>query len=114
MVRTIDCGVRIAVDVAALLPERWRRHVETFGRRAAPSLTAVAAPAQPSIDWLAVEMAVLLPTTDAADQQNLELAAAMARAANDLQATEWLAGDARLRGSIVVAHEDADLAVEEI
>jgi predicted TIM-barrel fold metal-dependent hydrolase len=77
-------------------------------------LTAVAAPTQPPIDWSAVEMAVLLPTTDAADQQNLELAAAMARAANDVQAAKWLDGDSRLRGSIVVAYEDADMAVEEI
>lgn len=42
------------------------------------------------------------------------LAAAFARAVNDWLANEWLAKDARLRGSVVVAPQNPHLAVEEI
>jgi uncharacterized protein len=42
------------------------------------------------------------------------LAAAFARAVNDWLAAEWLAKDARLRGSVVLPMQSTDRAVEEI
>jgi predicted TIM-barrel fold metal-dependent hydrolase len=42
------------------------------------------------------------------------LAAAFARAVNDWLAAEWLAKDARLRGSVVLPMQSAERAVEEI
>ena len=43
-----------------------------------------------------------------------DLGAAMARAVNDWIAREWLDRDPRLRASIVVPQQNAELAVEEI
>lgn len=43
-----------------------------------------------------------------------DMAAAYARAVNDWLATEWLDRDPRLRGSVVVPIQNAELAVEEI
>ena len=50
----------------------------------------------------------------AAGQSNLEYGAAVARAINDWQVAEWIEPEPRLKASLVVAYEDADLAVEEI
>lgn len=114
MASLLDCGLRIALDdpasLLAHLPVRWRSHLAELHTVAT---TAVPAP-PPHVDWDAIELAVLLPPTDVAAANNLELAAALARAVNDWQVAEWLAPERRARGSIVVAHEDAELAVEEI
>ena len=116
MAKSVDCAVAAPVgdaqQLSPYLPERWRRHVATFGTRA-PAGAVVAAPAARALAE-DVAVGVLLPVTEAPVQSNLELAAAMAAAVNDWQVAEWLGRDARLRGSIVVAHEDAALAVEEI
>ena len=45
---------------------------------------------------------------------NPDWAVAMARAVNDWQHAEWLAGDPRLRGSVVVAPQDPDRAAAEV
>jgi len=45
---------------------------------------------------------------------NPDAAAALASAVNDWQIAEWLDPEPRLRASIVVAHEETDLAVAEI
>ena len=45
---------------------------------------------------------------------NADWAVAMARAVNDWQHAEWLAGEPRLRGSVVVAAQDPQRAAEEI
>ena len=45
---------------------------------------------------------------------NPDWADAMARALNDWQHAEWLAGDPRLRGSVVVAAQDPERAAAEI
>jgi uncharacterized protein len=45
---------------------------------------------------------------------NPDWAVAMARAVNDWQHAEWLVGDPRLRGSVVVAPQDPDRAAAEV
>ncbi|CAA9544009.1 MAG: hypothetical protein AVDCRST_MAG79-2123 [uncultured Thermoleophilia bacterium] len=62
------------------------------------------------------ERAVLSCTYAVESIHNPYAAQAMAAAANDWQAREWLAGDGggRLGASIVVASQDPDLAAEEI
>jgi predicted TIM-barrel fold metal-dependent hydrolase len=45
---------------------------------------------------------------------NPDWAVAMARAVNDWQHAEWLAGEPRLRGSVVVANQDPERAAAEI
>jgi predicted TIM-barrel fold metal-dependent hydrolase len=48
------------------------------------------------------------------DGPNMEYSAALARAVNDWQVDSWLAREPRLRASIVVPYQDADLAAAEI
>jgi predicted TIM-barrel fold metal-dependent hydrolase len=113
----VDCAVRgVLEDERRLLPHlpaRWREHLERFGARASPDGGAVGAAGRGGLEGRDVAVGVLLPVTPAAPH-NLELAAAMAGAVNDWQVAEWLEKEPRLRASIVVAHEDAPLAVAEI
>ena len=55
-----------------------------------------------------------LPLRRAGDVFSEDLGAAVARAVNDWIAAEWLDRDPRLRASIVVPQQNAELAVEEI
>lgn len=48
------------------------------------------------------------------EQLNEEYGAALARATNDWQIAEWLEEETRLRASVVVNYENAELAAEEI
>ena len=57
---------------------------------------------------------MLNPLLGIGEMLNLELAAVMARAANDWLAAEWLDRDPRLRASIVVPYEDPPAAAAEI
>ena len=66
------------------------------------------------LDEYDMDYGVLTCLVGAGGQQNLELGAAMARAVNDWQIAEWLEPEPRLRASLVVSYEDADLAVKEI
>ena len=66
------------------------------------------------LDAWDVEAAILNPLLGIGEMLNLELAAVMARAANDWLAAEWLDRDARLRASIVVPFEDPPVAAAEI
>ena len=50
----------------------------------------------------------------AAEQLNDEYAAALSRAINDWQIAEWLDKEPRLRASILIPYENAELAAEEI
>lgn len=136
----IDCDLHNELhgDVWALvpyLPERWRRHVETFGVRSPsggfyPRFMDHRADARPPsgrragsdvdfvredyLDRCRVAYAILNPLSPAASQTNLELGAALATACNDWQVAEWLDREPRLRASIAVAIEAPDLAVAEI
>lgn len=117
------------------LSTRWRRHLELFGMRGPtggvyPRLTNYRTDSWPpnggypgsNLDFLraqlldgwGVEVGVLIPLTGVGRQNNLELDAALARAVNDWQCADWLDREPRLRASIVVPFEDADLAIAEI
>lgn len=124
------------------LDPRWHNHHRTCGPRSNPVLSFHGAPyprlagvgkrkdaAPPSgltagadfgffkeqhLDALPVEYGILNCLSRVGDQLNSAYDAALARAMNDWQSAEWLAADDRLRGSIMVPYEDADLAAEEI
>jgi predicted TIM-barrel fold metal-dependent hydrolase len=66
------------------------------------------------LDAWNISYAVLNPLLGIGEMLNLELAAVMARAANDWLADQWLDRDSRLRASIVVAYEDPPTAAAEI
>jgi predicted TIM-barrel fold metal-dependent hydrolase len=126
------------------LPERWRRYHDMVGMRghhgyAGSDLLLAYPKNQPGgvrtdawtpegtnpgsslpfmqeqhLDPIGIEYGILNPHHEMFDQLNHQWAAAIARAINDWTVAEWLDQDERLRASMMVAYEDADLAVEEI
>jgi predicted TIM-barrel fold metal-dependent hydrolase len=66
------------------------------------------------LDRHGIDYGVLTPMLGAGEQLDLESGAALASAINDWQAAEWLDPEPRLRASINVAYEDAELAAREI
>jgi len=66
------------------------------------------------LDAWNVQYAVLNPLLGAAEQLNDEYGAALATAINDWQVAEWLDPEPRLRASICVPFEDAELAAAEV
>jgi len=137
----IDCDIHAAMPNDATLYKylapRWRRHHEQFGMkghiggaypRAVPNAARVDSwppsglPAggdlpfmqQQLLDEWNLEYGVLTPLYGAGGMVNLEYGAALASAVNDWQLAEWVEQDKRLRGSILVAYEDAELAAQEI
>ena len=119
------------------LPERWRRHHETFGQRGhsgatypranlnaartdswPPSGLAPGADLsflqQQLLDEWGIAYGVLNPLYGAGGQLNLEYGAALSRALNEWQIAEWVEPEPRLRASIIVPYEDGELAAEEI
>jgi uncharacterized protein len=123
------------------LPERWRRHLERFGTRSRHGLAQgypypKSAPGAARVDaWppgggppgsslpflreqhldpLGVGFGILNCLHAGASQVDHELGAALCRAVNDWQAAEWLEPEPRLRASIVLPFEDAQLSAAEI
>jgi predicted TIM-barrel fold metal-dependent hydrolase len=126
------------------LSERWQRHQEVVGLRghhgyAVGSLFLAYPKNQPGgvrtdtyppsglpagadldfmreqhLDALNVEYGVLNTYHEVFDQLNVEYAAALCRAINEWQIAEWLEKEPRLRASILVPYEDAELAAAEI
>lgn len=119
------------------LPERWRRHHETFGMRSHsgshyPRANQNAARTDswpPSglppggdldfmreqlLDYWDIEYGVLNPLVGAGAQTNVEYAAALSTAVNLWQIAEWTEPEPRLRASVVVPYEDGELAAAEI
>ena len=123
------------------LSETWRRYAERFGLRNSrysgayyPRVYQNAArvdswppngnPPGSELPFLQEQLldewdlsyGVLNPLIDegAPNQQHSAYAAAIATAVNEWQAREWLEPEPRLRASLVVPYEDADLAVAEI
>lgn len=137
----IDCDVHPTVpNMAALLPYLepvWR---DTVVRRGIEDLTTISYPTVNPVtaraDWrdpatrkAATSAAVLAEQALAPFGSHLaicnclygaqalfseDLGAAFARALNDWIAREWLDRDARLRASIIVPMQNAELAVDEI
>src|SRR5579883_1639592 len=133
----IDCDIHTAVasnrTLSKYMPERWRRHHEIFGGRGRsgayyPRANKNAARTdswppngQPPgsdlpflqyqlLDTWNIEYGIMNPLLGAGSQNNLEYGAALATAINEWEAAEWVALEPRLRGSILVANEDGDLA----
>jgi predicted TIM-barrel fold metal-dependent hydrolase len=137
----IDCDIHNAAktptELGKYMPERWRRHLETFGGRGhsgayypRANLNAARTDSWPPsghppgsdleflqyqlLDTWDMEYGVLTPLNGAGGMLNLEFSAAMARATNDWQIDAWLDHEPRLRASVIVPYEDGDLTAEEI
>jgi len=138
----VDCDVHTTFPsdkvMMELLPERWRDYHRSFAdayvssayprtvRNAArvDSWPPNGAPPGSDLNFLQEQLldewgigcAILGPLLRVARSglQNPEYAAAFASAVNDWTASEWLAKDERLAGSIVTPYEDSELTVAEI
>jgi hypothetical protein len=137
----IDCDIHNALPndqtLFKYLSPRWRRHHETIGMRghngsyyprAVPNAARLDSwppsglPPGGDLDFLRQQLldawemdyGILNCLYGAGGQLNLEYGAALAQAINDWQIAEWLEPEPRLRGSIIVAYEDGDLAAAEI
>jgi len=139
----IDCDIhpttRNRSELHPWLPERWKKHLAEYGAQARlPFSTGTqypkAAPATARRDaWppaggppgsdLAFMQTQLLDPNDTAvgilsplhgSARNTDLDAALCTAVNEWQIEQWVKPEPRLRASVTVAHEDPDLAVEEI
>ena len=124
------------------ISKRWQEHLETFGSRVRqgwekgpmyPKMQPLASrrdawtpTGKPPgadlpfmqkqlLDACNIEMGVLNPLNPSGEGfQNQELGAAVARAVNEWQVAEWTSKEPRLKASIVLPYEDAELAVKEI
>ncbi len=115
----IDCDVAIAAPPVAALRDHlepyWRDTVTERGIRSLdpsyePPGRAPRQP-QPAPD---VEVAVVRPLAAIEALHSEDLAAALAAGLNDWLRSEWLDRDPRLRGSITVAPQSPERAVDEI
>jgi predicted TIM-barrel fold metal-dependent hydrolase len=139
-VAVVDCDVHTAPRAASVLgrylPERWRLYHETYGGRTATRLAYPRAHPRASrsdsfpadgppgsdlavlreqlLDRYAVSHAIMTPIGLQPSVLHRDYGAALAAATNEWQAAEWLEADARLRASIIIAHEAPDLAADEI
>src|SRR5260221_7778237 len=66
------------------------------------------------LDEWNIAYGILNPLTPAGSRLNPEFDAALATAVNDWQVAQWLDPEPRLRASIILPFEHADLAVAEI
>lgn len=122
----IDCGIHAVVadlaTLAAHAPARVRERLAGGGARGRGSGTPALGPtgADPVavrrevFDEFGIARGVLLAIPAYAPQSEIEVAAAIASATNNWQIERWLEAETRLRGSIAIASEEADLAVAEI
>ncbi len=139
----VDCDIhptmRSQTELHPWLSEQWRSHLAAYGLQARVPFTTgtqypKAAPATARRDaWppnggppgsdLPFLQTQLLDANDIAigiltplhgSARNCDLDAAYCTAVNEWQLEHWVRQDSRLRGSVTVAHEDPDLAVEEI
>ncbi|HEY3080250.1 MAG TPA: amidohydrolase family protein [Chloroflexota bacterium] len=135
----IDCDVHNELDsekdLYPYLPSRWLEHVKSYGTRGFSGATyprfvnRLVGTEPPSgraagsdcsytgvhlLDTWNIHYAILNPLTAAGRQLIPELDAALAAAVNDWQVAEWLDPEPRLRASIILPFEHADLAVAEI
>ncbi len=137
----IDCDIHNSIPPGGLSPylsERWQEHYKTFGLRSGgvggyyprALLHAARRDAWPPsglspgadlefmqeqlLDAYDIEYGVLNPLMPVGEQLNLEFGDALARAVNDWQVNDWVNPEPRLRASIVLPYENADLSAEEI
>jgi len=135
----IDCDIHNELDsekdLYPFLSHRWLDHLKTYGlqgpaggsyprflnRRNDAHPPSGRGPgsdcaftARQLLDEWNVAYGVLNPLTGGGSQLNPEFDAAIATAVNDWQVAEWLDKEPRLRASIILPFEHADLAVAEI
>lgn len=132
----IDSAISIDVpSVRSLFPylsDWWRDYITESGFTGPeatalfPPTTALGAPTagglpdapvaalRPHLDSWGATHGILYPRYGVTILHNEDLAAALSGAVNDWQREVWLAGDARLRGSIVVPAQNTAQAVAEI
>ncbi len=139
----VDCDIhptmKSKTELYPWLAERWRKHLAEYGAQPRVPFTTgtqypKAAPATARRDaWppnggppgsdLAFMQAQLLDANDIAlgilaplsgAARNTDLGAAYCHAVNEWQIENWVKPEPRLRACVTVAHEDSDLAVEEI
>ncbi|GAA2756294.1 amidohydrolase family protein [Actinopolymorpha rutila] len=123
----VDCDVRVTVSsvevLTPFLEPRWQDYmaesgVRTIGSGRYPTLPGASTDLHLLRDRLLdpwqTSHAVLNCGSEISSIHNEDWALAMARAVNDWLATEWLAHDPRLRGSIVVPLQNPGSAAEEI
>src|ERR1700675_243378 len=123
------------------LARRWHAHLETYGKHqyqgmmegppypkaqpnasrrdayppeGGPQGSSLSFMQQQLLDPNNVALGVLCPLQTGQGLRNQDLSAALASAVNDWQIDKWTAKDSRLKGSIVVANEDASAAAAEI
>lgn len=142
-VDVVDCDVHPTAEADGrldpYLSARWQRHHKLFGGntyhggkfpRDVPNAARVDAwppsggPPGSDLAFMRLQLLDMWNITHVilgplvrnvqSGQRNLDYAAAICSAVNDWQAAEWLDQDPRLRGSIAIPYEDADLAVAEI
>jgi uncharacterized protein len=139
----VDCDIhptmRSQADLAPWLAERWRSHLAAYGLQPRMPFTSgtqypKAAPAtarrdawppaggppgsdlpflrEQLLDANDIALGILTPLHAAA--RNTDLDGAYCTAVNEWQLERWIRPEPRLRGSITIAHEDPELAVDEI
>ncbi len=135
----VDCDLHNELDsdkdLHPYLSKRWLDHLLTYGTRKPaggmyPRFMGHRQDAQPPsgrlsgsevaftrsnfLDKWGCAYGILNPLSPAGSQQNPEFDAALATAVNDWQVAEWLDPEPRLRASIILPFEHADLAIAEI
>ena len=135
----IDCDVHpewnSQDEVFPFLSQRWREHLETYGMRGysgagyprfqnrridsdppsgRKSGSDVGFLGQQLLDENNIVYGIMNPLVPIGRQLNAEFEAALATAVNDWLVAEWLDKEPRLRSSIIIPFEHADLAVAEI
>ena len=135
----IDCDVHNEWDseeeLYPFLSRRWREHLKAYGFRGPSGATYprfqdrrldsfppsgrrsgsdVAFLAKQLLDEHNIVCGILNPLTPVGRQLIPEFDAALATAVNDWMIAEWMEKEPRLRASIIIPFEHADLAVAEI
>ena len=137
----IDCDIHNAPATDRVLykylPKRWQEYHTMIGNRghtggiytrAVPnaarhdSWPPTGEPPGSNLDFLReqlldrwqLEYGILNPLYGAGGMLNLEYGAALSRALNDWQLAEWTEPEPRLKASIIVPYEDAELTAAEI
>lgn len=128
-------------EIIQFMPERWQDYARTYGGlyrqalaetlshpRMAPEVSRNDAwppkglpgsdldfMRKQHLDANNVDYGMLMPLNRGpSNQRNLDFGAALSNAVNTWQVEYWLARESRLRGSIVIAHDDPRLAIAEI
>ena len=140
-IAVIDGDIHNAVASEKVLmkyiPDPWLKHYETVGRRgysgsgyarAVPHAARLDAwppsglPPGADLDFMRqqlldewdLEYGILNCLNGVGSESNQDFGAALAQAVNDWQVAEWIEPEPRLKASLILPYESADLAIAEI